>query len=153
MTFVTKLTYPYQIGLRGKSRKASALILALALTGCGGDESGNDGGLPPLPPTPNTQVQVVDGFSVAKPNERTQLDLSAFVRGRGASLTSLTSQQQECAVGSVSGLTAEVDISETTLCQYRFTARSGDSEGVATLSVLSTFSTTPVLEPLSAAMT
>ncbi|WP_429169492.1 Ig-like domain-containing protein, partial [Aeromonas hydrophila] len=104
-------------------------------------------------PSPATQVQVVDGFTVAKPNERTQLDLSAFVRGRGATLTSLTSEQPECGAGNVSGLMAEVDISDTTLCQYRFSARSGSSEGVATLSVLSTLAATPVLEPLSVAMT
>lgn len=52
-----------------------------------------------LAPTPLTEVQVVDGFSVAKPQERTQLDLSAFVRGQGAVLTSVTSEQPGCGAG------------------------------------------------------
>ncbi len=133
-------------------RWTGVLLLALGLTGCGGGDEG--GGDSPLPPSPAEQVQVVDGFSVAKPNERTQLDLSAFVRGRGATLTSLTSEQPECGAGSVSGLTAEVNIRDAALCQYRFSARSsGSAEGVATLSVLATLAATPVLEPLSATMT
>ncbi|HDO1328253.1 TPA: hypothetical protein P2Q91_002728 [Aeromonas veronii] len=135
-------------------RKFSALLLALGLTGCGGgDEGGSGGNNSPIQPSPETQVQVVDGFSVAKPNERTRIDLSSFVRGRGAELFDLRSEQSECGTGAISGLTAEVDISETTLCQYRFSARSGSAEGTATLSVLSTLAATPVLEPLSAAMT
>lgn len=157
MTFMTRLTLPirWEGASKENAKRARALLLALGLTGCGGgDEGGSGGGDSPLPPSPAEQVQVVDGFSVAKPNERTQLDLSAFVRGRGATLTSLTSEQPECGAGSVSGLTAEVNISDTTLCQYRFSARSsGSAEGVATLSVLATLAATPVLEPLSAAMT
>ncbi|MFM4875112.1 hypothetical protein ACEUDK_19440 [Aeromonas veronii] len=66
----------------------------------------------------------------------------------------MSSLQPECGDGLVSGLTAQVNINDTTLCQYRFLARNSEgSEGGATLSVLSTRSTTPVLEPLSAAMT
>lgn len=134
--------------------RISTLLLAFSLVGCGGGDDGGDGSNhSPLPPSPVTQVQVVDGFSVAKPNTRTRLDLSGFVRGRGAELNSFTSEQAECGTGGVMGLTAEVDISEAALCQYRFTARSGSSEGTATLSVLSTLAATPVLEPLSAVMT
>lgn len=134
--------------------RVSALLLAFSLASCGGGDDGGDGSNnSPLPPSPVTQVQVVDGFSVAKPNTRTRLDLSAFVRGRGAELNRFTSEQAECGTGGVTGLTAEVDISEAALCQYRFTARTGSSEGTATLSVLSTLAATPVLEPLSAAMT
>lgn len=140
-----------------KTTKAAALLLALGLGACGGESGGggDEGGVPPapLPPTPVTEVQVVDGFSVAKPQERTQLDLSAFVRGQGAVLTSVTSEQPGCGAGAVSGLMAEVDISDTTLCQYRFSASTGSAEMAGTLSVLATRAGTPVLEPLSAAMT
>ncbi|MGE6180865.1 hypothetical protein [Aeromonas salmonicida] len=140
-----------------KTTKAAALLLALGLGACGGESGGggDEGGVPPapLPPTPVTEVQVVDGFSVAKPQERTQLDLSAFVRGQGAVLTSVTSEQPGCGAGAVSGLMAEVDISDTTLCQYRFSASTGSAEMAGTLSVLATRASTPVLEPLSAAMT
>ncbi|HDO1324266.1 TPA: hypothetical protein P2R04_001213 [Aeromonas veronii] len=135
-------------------KQSGMLLLALSLAGCGGgDEGGSGSNDSPLPPSPVTQVQVVDGFSVAKPNERTRLDLSSFVRGRGATLASFTSDQPGCGAGSITGLTAEVNISETTLCEYRFSARSGVSQGSATLSVLATRAATPLLEPISATMT
>lgn len=48
---------------------------------------------------------------------------------------------------------AEVNISDATLCQYRFSASTGSAQMAGTLSVLATRASTPVLEPLSAAMT
>ncbi|MFQ2048383.1 hypothetical protein ACK34J_05470 [Aeromonas veronii] len=143
-----------QMSSAHRMKQSGILLLALSLAGCGGgDEGGSGSNDSPLPPSPVTQVQVVDGFSVAKPNERTRLDLSSFVRGRGATLASFTSDQPGCGAGSITGLTAEVNISETTLCEYRFSARSGVSQGSATLSVLATRAATPLLEPISATMT
>lgn len=155
MTYMTTRGSAHPVVGGVKTTRAAALLLALGLSACGGGESGggDEGGTPPPPPSAVTEVQVVDGFSVATPQQRTQLDLSAFVRGQGATLTSVTSEQPGCGAGAVSGLMAEVDISDTTLCQYRVLASSGNAQGAATLSVLATRASTPVLEPLSAAMT
>jgi hypothetical protein len=129
-----------------------ALLLTSILTGCGG---GDDGGSSPspLPPSPVDGITVVDGFGAVRPDTATRVDLSAFIRGRGATLTAMRSEQPECNATTLSGLTAEVTIDGGGLCRYTFTASNGAADASATLNMLASSRSSPVLPPLSQVMT
>ncbi|WP_421187480.1 hypothetical protein, partial [Aeromonas enteropelogenes] len=97
----------------------------------------------------------MDGFSAVKPNVPTRIDLSPFVRGVGATLTTInttSSERSECHVASPSGLTAEVTIDDGGLCQYAFTVSNGVSNANAAINVLASSSASPILPTLSQAI-
>lgn len=133
-------------------RASITLLLVSFLAGCGGgNEGGNNNA--PTPPSPVGSVAAMDGFGAVKPSTATRVDLSAFVRGQGATLTALKSGQPECNASGLLGLTAEVYIDNGGLCQYTFTASNGGSEASASLNMLASSKASPVLPTLSQAMT
>ncbi|TNI15021.1 hypothetical protein CF106_01415 [Aeromonas veronii] len=122
------------------------MLLLGGLAGCGGEEGGGGN---THDPSPVGRVSAVDGFGVARPNMPTRLDLSAFARGPGATLTAISSQQKGCgAANVVSGLTVELT-SESGLCEYSYTVSNADSDASAAIYVLTSIMASPVLPPLS----
>ncbi|WFO49864.1 hypothetical protein [Aeromonas veronii] len=125
------------------------MLLLVGLSGCGGGEEGSGGSGNAHDPSPVGRVSAVDGFGVARPNVPTRLDLSAFARGPGATLTAINSQQKGCdAANVVSGLTVELT-SESGLCEYSYTVSNADSDASAAIYVLTSNMASPVLPPLS----
>ncbi|WP_421320647.1 hypothetical protein [Aeromonas veronii] len=125
------------------------MLLLGGLAGCGGGEEGGGGSGNAHDPSPVGRVSAVDGFGVARPNVPTRLDLSAFARGPGATLTAISSQQKGCgAANVVSGLTVELT-SESGLCEYSYTVSNADSDASAAIYVLTSNVASPVLPPLS----
>ena len=132
--------------------RRAALLLALGLSGCGGSDEGEV--TSPLPPPVTSTVTVLDGFSTATPDTPTKLDLSPFVRGKGATLTAISSTQPGCDVSAPSNFNVDVTIVGGNLCSYSYSARIADGpESSATLSVLASRASQPLLEPLSYAHT
>ncbi|MFM5180225.1 Ig-like domain-containing protein [Aeromonas veronii] len=128
------------------------LLLACLLLGCGADaENGSQSqsGDGAIPPTPVGQVMVVDGFSAVAPNQSARVDLSNYVRGQGAVLTEMYSPQSECRTTRLAGLTADLYVASGGLCEYTFTASNGKNASSATLNVLASSATNPLLPPLS----
>lgn len=128
---------------------ASALILA----GCGGDDDG--GYTQPTNPDVTTPVLAMDGFSVVVPNEESFIDLSQFVRGTDVRIADITANEDNphCGQPSVSGTGVNVEITEGTFCEYSYTAtQTGLPSATATLNVLATKASNPMLPPLSEAM-
>ncbi|WP_421320570.1 hypothetical protein [Aeromonas veronii] len=136
-------------GWRRRAHYVMVTMLLLAgLSGCGGGEEGGGSGNA-HDPSPVGRVSAVDGFGVARPNVPTRLDLSAFARGPGATLTAISSQQKRCgAANVVSGLTVELT-SESGLCEYSYTVSNADSDASAAIYVLTSNVASPVLPPLS----
>lgn len=136
----------------GRISAGMAFLLTTLLVGCGGsdDTASTDNA---IPPSPVGSVMVMDGFGAVKPNAPTRVDLTAFIRGKGATLTALESQQSGCHADKLSGLSAELSIDGSGMCQYTFTASNGASEASASLNMLASSSQAPVLPPLSEAMT
>ncbi|MGN5073613.1 hypothetical protein ACTG2C_01115 [Aeromonas veronii] len=136
-------------GWRHRAHSVMVTMLLLAgLAGCGGGEAGGGSGNA-HDPSPVGRVSAVDGFGVARPNVPTRLDLSAFARGPGATLTAISSQQKGCgAANVVSGLTVELT-SESGLCEYSYTVSNADSDASAAIYVLTSNVASPVLPPLS----
>ncbi|MFM5401579.1 RCC1 domain-containing protein [Aeromonas veronii] len=136
-------------GWRHRAHSVMVTMLLLAgLAGCGGGEAGGGSGNA-HDPSPVGRVSAVDGFGVARPNVPTRLDLSAFARGPGATLTAISSQQKGCgAANVVSGLTVELT-SESGLCEYSYTVSNADSDASAAIYVLTSNMASPVLPPLS----
>ncbi|WP_161785135.1 hypothetical protein [Aeromonas hydrophila] len=135
-----------------KLRTFISLLLTSFLIGCGGNEEGNNS-YSLIPPSPVDSITVVDGFGAVRPDTATRVDLAAFVRGQNATLTTLTSEQTGCNATGLSGLTAEVLVDGTGLCQYTYIASNGNSTATASLNVLASSKASPVLSPLSQAMT
>lgn len=135
-----------------KMRTNIALLLTGLLMGCGGGEEGSSHA-PSLPPTPVGRVFVVDGFGAVRPNSATRVDLSAFIRGQGATLAAINSVQPECRASNLSGLTAEVTIEDGGLCNFTFTASNSVSDASASLRVLASTNATPILPPISQTLT
>ncbi|MFB2928692.1 Ig-like domain-containing protein, partial [Aeromonas hydrophila] len=102
--------------------------------------------------SPVDNVMVMDGFAVVRPDAATRVDLSAFVRGRGAALTRLRSVQPQCDAARLAGLTAEVTVTQGGVCQYAVDASNGARTGTGTLSVLASNHPAPVLPPLTQAI-
>ncbi|MGL5299310.1 MAG: hypothetical protein ACRC9W_12515, partial [Plesiomonas sp.] len=128
-----------------------SLLFAMALSGCGGDED-SGGDTYPIPPSPAQQVFTVNGFNTVKPDVPSTVDLSSFVLGRDAELVGVTSEQPECDAPTTSGMKATFTISGGTLCRYAFTASNGLFSSRASLSLLASSASTPVLTPLSHSM-
>lgn len=149
---MSNMNWPRLMRGKMKARTNITLLLAGILAGCGGGDEGSDIASP-LPPSPVGSVTAVDGFGAVRPNTSTRVDLSAFVRGPGATLTTLESIQPECNASKLSGLTAEVTIDGGGLCEYSFTASNGASDASASLNMLASTKASPVLPPLSQAMT
>ncbi|MGS3176592.1 Ig-like domain-containing protein [Aeromonas sanarellii] len=127
----------------------TALLLG-GLTGCGGSDDGGSS-TSPTPPAPG-QLSVVDGFSVVRPGVATRVDLSTYVRGPGAKLESISSEQPDCSATNVSGLAVDIT-SESGLCEFSYEV-SGQGVGAsATLNTLASTLAEPVLPPLSQTMT
>lgn len=127
----------------------TALLLG-GLTGCGGSDDGGSS-TSPTPPAPG-QLSVVDGFSVVRPGVATRVDLSTYVRGPGAKLKSISSEQPDCSATNVSGLAVDIT-SESGLCEFSYEV-SGQGVGAsATLNTLASTLAEPVLPPLSQTMT
>jgi hypothetical protein len=132
------------------------LVVALLLggvVGCGGsdDGGGSDSGVSPTPP-PASPLSAVDGFSVVRPGVATRVDLSTYVRGSGATLASISSEQANCSATNVSGLAVDIT-SESGLCEFSYKV-SGQGVGAsATLNTLASTLASPVLPPLSQTMT
>ncbi|PKQ71136.1 hypothetical protein CJF47_20990 [Aeromonas sobria] len=126
----------------------TALLLG-GLVGCGGSDDGNSGG--PTPP-PSSELSAVDGFSVVRPGVATRVDLSTYVRGTGATLASISSEQTQCSATNVSGLTVDIT-SESGLCEFSYTVSGQGADASAMLNTLASTLASPVLPPLSETMT
>lgn len=131
------------------SQQSFALVLALMLTGCGGEDGQNS---VPNSPSPVGKVHVADAFGTVQPNKLSRIDFSQYIRGQGATLASVTSNRPECFVSQPQGMTAEVKVQGAALCQYAFTARNSVNEAVGQLNMLATLATSPELDPLSHTM-
>ncbi|MFQ2154776.1 adhesion domain-containing protein [Aeromonas sanarellii] len=127
----------------------TALLLG-GLAGCGGSDDGGSSTSPTPPPT--SQLSAVDGFSVVRPGVATRVDLSTYVRGPGAKLKSISSEQPDCSATNLSGLAVDIT-SESGLCEFSYEV-SGQGVGAsATLNTLASTLAEPVLPPLSQTMT
>lgn len=131
------------------SQQSFALVLALMLTGCGGEDAQNS---VPNSPSPVGKVHVADAFGTVQPDKLSRIDFSQYIRGQGATLASVTSNRPECFVSPPQGMTAEVKVQGASLCQYAFTARNSVNEAVGQLNMLATLATSPELDPLSHTM-
>ncbi|EDP60467.1 Ig-like domain-containing protein [Vibrio sp. AND4] len=131
------------------------LACAVLMVGCGGDTK--DNAAPPArPPSPDSSMIVMDGFSTVEPNKSTFVDLTPFIRGDNVRITSINNdgKHTECGTPSISGLGVNVDIANSTFCDFKYTvAQSNGLRAVGTLNVLSTEAEEPTLPPLSDAIT
>lgn len=134
---------------------AAALLLG-GLVGCGGsdDDSGStDGSAPPVATTPPTsQTIALDGFRAVHPGVTTRIDLSTFVRGTGATLSAMSSEQAGCSASNLDGLSADV-ISDSGLCEFTYEVSSEGGDASATLNTLASDKASPVIPPVSQTMT
>lgn len=125
-------------------------LLLGGLAGCGGSDDGGDS-TSPTPP-PSGQLSAVDGFSVVRPGIATRVDLSAYVRGPGVKLTSVSSEQPNCSATNLSGLAVDIT-SESGLCGFSYEV-SGQGVGVSgTLNTMASTLAEPVLPLRSLTMT
>jgi hypothetical protein len=133
------------------SRCVIATGLALTLFGCGVDEEGN--AIAP-PPTEVFPIVAMDGFSVAAPNKATYIDLTPYVRGGQATLTSVRydGSNEECQALTKNGLGFDVKTQSGALCDYQFTVSNAQTSDSASMKVFSTQAVNAILPPLSHAM-
>lgn len=134
---------------RARIGVAVALLLG-GLSGCGGGggDDGSDTGANSPTPSPVGQVTAVDGFGVVRPGVATRVDLSAFVRGPEAALTSINSEQPGCRANAVSELSVEVT-NESGLCEFTYKVSNQNSDASAVINVLASSASSPLLPPLS----
>lgn len=84
-------------------RKLKALCIGLLLSGCGG---GDGEEIPSVTPTQRPDFIVMDGFSVVKPNDKTHIDLSKFIRGVDTQIVSAYVEgiNENCGVPEINGI-------------------------------------------------
>ncbi|AUW07483.1 Ig-like domain-containing protein [Vibrio campbellii] len=127
----------------------SLVASAVALVGCGGENSSENSLPPPGDPTP---LLAMDGFSITKPDEKTFIDLSGLVRGNNVKIVSVepSSGNLFCGEPKVNGLGVDVLIEDGMYCQYEYTAVQEDASiAHAALNVLATAAEEPMLPPIS----
>ncbi|HIF9335689.1 TPA: Ig-like domain-containing protein, partial [Photobacterium damselae] len=132
-----------------------ALSVATVLAGCGGDDSPTTETTPPSPPpTPSTKLVAMDGFSTVKPDTATVVDLSSFVRSLDAEVVSaeVLGDNSDCGVPIPQGLGLNITAKSGAYCDYRYEARSGNTQSRALLRVLATKASEPMLPPISQTM-
>ncbi|MBL0656195.1 hypothetical protein JD524_16425 [Aeromonas caviae] len=125
-------------------------LLLGGLAGCGGSDDGGDSTSPTPPPT--GQLSAVDGFSVVRPGVATRVDLSTYVRGPGAKLKSVSSEQPDCSATNLSGLAVDIT-SENGLCEFSYEISGQGAGASATLNTMASTLAEPVLPALSQTMT
>ncbi|HIF9335681.1 TPA: Ig-like domain-containing protein, partial [Photobacterium damselae] len=139
-----------------KSFTVYSVVLSVAsiLAGCGGDSPTPDTTPPSPPPTPSTKLVAMDGFSTVKPDTATVVDLSSFVRSLDADVVSAEAlgDNSDCGVPIPQGLGLNITAKSGAYCDYRYEARSGNSQSSAVLRVLATEASEPMLPPISQAM-
>lgn len=135
------------------SRCLIATSLVLTLFGCGGDESESN----TPPPIEVFPIAAIDGFSTAKPEKTTHIDLTPYIRGGDAKLVSVQgraaySAMETCAEPVLNGVGFDVVASTGTLCDYQFTVKNAQTRASARMTILATVADIPMLPPLSRAM-
>ncbi|MGR5227270.1 Ig-like domain-containing protein [Photobacterium damselae] len=132
--------------------KSAAIVIAVALSGCGGDSSSDTTPLPP--PKPESKLLALDGFSTVKPDTKTRVNLSSFVRGDNVKIVSanVEGDNSQCGVPTVDGTSLDITAGNGAYCSYSYLAQSGDIQSYAQLRVLATDAVVPMLPPISQAM-
>ncbi|HIF9079028.1 TPA: Ig-like domain-containing protein [Photobacterium damselae] len=135
--------------------KSVAIAIAVALSGCGGGDSSSDTTpTPQPPPKPESKLLALDGFSTVKPDTKTRVNLSSFVRGDNVKIVSATVEgdDSQCGVPTVDGTSLDITAGNGAYCSYSYLAQSGDIQSYAQLRVLATDAAVPMLPPVSQAM-
>lgn len=126
-----------------------ATLVLVGVTSCGGsDEGSSDDSSSPV-----SQISAVDGFSVVRPGEPTQVDLSIYVRGAGVTLSSISSDNEAgCSASNQNGLSIDVT-NDSGLCIFTYKVAGQGSYASATLTTFASTLASPVLPSLSQTMT
>ncbi|WP_318462298.1 Ig-like domain-containing protein [Photobacterium leiognathi] len=136
--------------------KAITVSFVLALAGCGGDSSSDitPTPLPPPPPKPESKLLALDGFSTVKPDTKTRVNLSPFVRGNNVQIVSASVEGSDthCGTPIIDGTSLDITAGNGAYCSYSYLAQSGDIQSYAQLRVLATDADVPMLPPVSQAM-
>ncbi|MGR5048751.1 DUF1566 domain-containing protein [Photobacterium damselae] len=134
---------------------SAAIAIAVALSGCGGGDSSSDTTpTPQPPPKPESKLLALDGFSTVKPDTKTRVNLSSFVRGDNVKIVSanVEGDNSQCGVPTVDGTSLDITAGNGAYCSYSYLAQSGDIQSYAQLRVLATDAAVPMLPPVSQAM-
>ncbi|HIF9335433.1 TPA: Ig-like domain-containing protein [Photobacterium damselae] len=135
--------------------KSVAIAMTMALAGCGGGDSSSDTTpTPQPPPKPESKLLALDGFSTVKPDTKTHVNLSSFVRGDNVKIVSanVEGDDSQCGVPTVDGTSLDITAGNGAYCSYSYLAQSGDIQSFALLRVLATEAAVPMLPPVSQAM-
>ncbi|PSU87546.1 hypothetical protein C9J27_26095, partial [Photobacterium kishitanii] len=134
--------------------KRTVVFITLVLAGCGGDSSSDVTPIPTPTPTPTSKLVTLDGFSTVKPDIKTLVNLSSFVRGDNVKIVSVTAEDDDtrCSLPTVNGIGLDITAEPSTYCNYSYLVKSGDVESRAQLSVLATEAAVPMLPPVSKAI-
>ncbi|WP_318466693.1 Ig-like domain-containing protein [Photobacterium leiognathi] len=134
--------------------KAITVSFVLALAGCGGDSSSDITPTPLPPPKPESKLLALDGFSTVKPDTKTRVNLSPFVRGDNVQIVSASVEGSDthCGIPIIDGTSLDITAGNGAYCSYSYLAQSGDIQSYAQLRVLATDADVPMLPPVSQAM-
>ncbi|WP_434144939.1 hypothetical protein [Photobacterium leiognathi] len=126
----------------------------MALAGCGGDSSSDITPTPLPPPKPESKLLALDGFSTVKPDTKTRVNLSPFVRGDNVQIVSASVEGSDthCGIPIIDGTSLDITAGNGAYCSYSYLAQSGDIQSYAQLRVLATDADVPMLPPVSQAM-
>ncbi|WP_165386578.1 Ig-like domain-containing protein [Vibrio vulnificus] len=136
-------------------RMTAVACMVAILVGCGGEGEGSSS--PSVTPggEGNASLLAMDGFSVVTPTQSTWVDMSPFIRGGSARITSVDklSDSTACGDAQVQGSGINVTAASGAFCEYAYTvAQLGASSTTAKLNVLATEAAKPILPPISEAL-
>ncbi|EEX66639.1 invasin domain 3-containing protein [Vibrio metoecus] len=141
------MTYPKHVF------RLSLMVSVMALAGCGGE--GGDAGTSTPPPTEHKPMLAMNGFSAVTPDSETFVDLTQFIRGTNVSISAVQAagDDERCGVPTVSGQGVNVDVEGGAFCEFTYTAsQPGAKPAQASLNVLASTASEPILRPLSHAL-
>lgn len=126
-------------------------MLLLSTAGCNSDNkedaSSNTG------TSGNTEltVKAEDGFGVIKPNEKTFINLSSYIRSPSAKVSYISTDDVDCGTPEVNGQGFNVTVKGDRLCTFEYAL--GNGHEYSEMQILSTSAKTPMLPVISKTVT
>lgn len=126
-------------------------MLLLSTAGCNSDNKEDTSPNTGTPGNAELTVKAEDGFGVIKPNEKTFINLSSYIRSPSAKISYISTDDVDCGTPEVNGQGFNVTIKGDRFCTFEYAL--GNGHEYSEMQILSTSAKTPILPVISKTVT